>query len=141
MSDTRTAAERIIPSDLDHVSPLQQEIEEALQSCEYGDRDVFFIRLCVEEAVVNAIKHGNQLDPDKRVRVWYSVSPDRFSIRIEDEGAGFNPAEVPDPTMPENLDRPCGRGVHLIRSFMTVVEYGGRGNIVTMTKVRNGTPE
>lgn len=136
MSDER---ELSIPSDLGEVPRIQQDIEDALTASGYGDRDVFFIRLCVEEAVVNAIKHGNQLDPDKRVRIHYAVSPERFFIRVEDEGAGFDPADVPDPTDPENIDKPCGRGVHLIRNFMSRVEYAGRGNIVAMTKLRNGT--
>lgn len=128
----------VIPSNLDEVPRIQQDIEETLTACAFGDRDVFFIRLCVEEAVVNAIKHGNQLDPEKRVRITYAINSEHFFIEVEDEGAGFNPDELPDPTDPENIDKPCGRGVHLIKSFMTSVVYAGRGNIVSMTKLRNG---
>ena len=71
------------------------------------------------------------MDPDKRVLVSYTVTPERFDIRITDEGPGFNPEDVPDPTALENLERPCGRGLLLIRGFMTDVEYHGNGNVVT----------
>ena len=106
-----------------------------------SDHDIFSIKLALEEALVNAIKHGNQLDPDKSVRVSYRITPDRFDVKITDEGPGFNPEDVPDPTAPENLERPCGRGLLLIRGFMTSVEYKGKGNVVAMSKVRNGTPD
>ena len=67
------------------------------------------------------------------------TTDERFDVEIADEGPGFNPDELPDPTLPENLERGCGRGVFLIREFMTSVEYRGRGNVVAMSKVRNGT--
>jgi len=141
MTDRAIAADVTVPSELAEARRLQDEIEAGLQANRYGDRDLFAIKLAVEEALVNAMKHGNQLDPTKRVRVVYSITPDRFEIRIEDEGPGFNPAEVPDPTLVENLDRTCGRGVHIIKCFMTDVTYHGRGNVVSMSKLRNGTPE
>lgn len=136
MSATRTATELTIPSDLGEARRVQTLIEDALHSCGYTEHDVFAIKLALEEALVNAIKHGNQMDPDKRVFVVYNVTPERFDIRITDEGAGFNPDDVPDPTAIENLERPCGRGLLLMRGFMTEVEYHGRGNVVTMAKVR-----
>ena len=141
MTDPRIAAERVIASDLAEARRVQDEIEEALQAARYDDRDIFAVKLALEEALVNAIKHGNQMDPDKRVHVAYAVTPDRFDITITDEGPGFNPDDVPDPTLPENLERCCGRGLLLIRKFMTDVAYQGRGNVVTMCKLRNGTPE
>ena len=134
-------SEIAIPSDLSEARRVQDDIEEALQSSQYGERDIFSIRLALEEALVNAIKHGNQMDPDKRVFITYAVTPELFEIRIVDEGPGFNPLDVPDPTAPENIERPCGRGLLLIRNFMTSVEYVGRGNIVTMSKLRNGTTD
>jgi serine/threonine-protein kinase RsbW len=137
MSATRTATELTIPSDLAEARRVQELIEQALQACGYTEHDIFSIKLALEEALVNAIKHGNQLDPDKRVFVVFHVTPQRFDIRITDEGAGFNPEDVPDPTAIENLERPCGRGLLLMRGFMTEVEYHGRGNVVTMSKVRD----
>ncbi len=141
MTDPRIAAEITIPSDLAEARRVQDEVEEALQAARYGDRDIFSIKLALEEALVNAIKHGNQMDPDKHVRIAYAVTPDRFDVTITDEGPGFDPADVPDPTAPENLERPCGRGLLLIRNFMTEVTYQGKGNVVVMCKLRNGTPE
>jgi serine/threonine-protein kinase RsbW len=141
MTEPPTAAEIVIPSDLAEARRVQEEIEQALQSARYGDRDIFSIKLALEEALVNAIKHGNQMDPDKRVSVWYSVTPERFDVKITDEGPGFDPSDVPDPTLPENIERFCGRGLLLIRNFMSAVEYQGRGNVVVMSKLRNGTAE
>src|SRR3954462_5749894 len=111
--DHPMAAELVI-SRLEEVRHVQAEIREALQSNRFGDRDQFSVELALEEALVNAIKHGNQLDPAKRVLVRYEVSGERFDIRIEDEGPGFTPVDVLDPTAPENLERPCGRGLLLI---------------------------
>lgn len=139
MSATRTATELSIPSDLGEARRVQELIEGALQAAGYTEHDVFAIKLALEEALVNAIKHGNQMDPDKRVFVVFNVTPDRFDIRITDEGAGFNPEDVPDPTAIENLERPCGRGLLLMRGFMTEVEYHGRGNVVSMAKVREAS--
>ncbi len=130
-----------VPSELGEVRRIQGEIREALQSNQFGDRDLFHIELALEEALVNAIKHGNQLDPDKKVFVRYSVIPERFDIRIEDQGDGFCPEDVPDPTAIENLERPCGRGLLMIRSFMSDVTYHGKGNVVTMTKHRSKDDE
>lgn len=141
MCDRQITGEFRFPSDLAEARRVQDEIEEALQACGYGERDIFCIRLALEEAFVNAIKHGNQMDPDKAVHGTYAVSPQRFDIRICDEGPGFNPTDVPDPTDPENIERSCGRGVFLIRHYMNEVEYHGKGNIVTMCKLRNGQPE
>lgn len=137
MSSTQIAAEVTIASDLAEARRIQNVIEEALQASNYSEHDIFSIKLALEEALVNAIKHGNQMDPDKHVTVAYQVTTDRFDIRITDEGAGFNPEDVPDPTAPENLERPCGRGLLLIRGFMNEVTYHGRGNAVSMSKLRN----
>lgn len=125
-----------IQSDLGEARILQTQIEEALVAISYTEHEIFAIKLAVEEALVNAIKHGNQLDPDKNVNVSYQVTCERFDIKIIDEGPGFNPEEVPDPTDPANIERPCGRGLLLIRGFMTDVQYHGRGNVVTMSKLR-----
>lgn len=141
MSATETMVDVTIPSDLAEAHRVQALVEEALQANRYTEHDIFSIKLALEEALVNAIKHGNQMDPAKRVFVSYLVTPVRFDVRITDEGPGFNPEDVPDPTDPENLEKPCGRGLLLIRGFMTEVRYHGRGNVVSMCKLRNGTGE
>ena len=137
MSDRRFTRELVVPSDLSAVRPIQDDIETALQASRFGETDLFAVKLAVEEALVNAIKHGNQMDPTKTVRVRYGVADDTFTIGITDEGSGFNPADLPDPTDDWNIEKPCGRGVLLIRSFMTSVDFVGRGNEVVMTKARS----
>src|SRR5438067_5776846 len=123
-----------IPSDPARARQLQEEIEKRLQSGKASDHDIFSIKLALEEALVNAIKHGNQLDQSKKVTVSYRVLGDGFEVQIRDEGPGFDPADVPDPTAIENLERPCGRGLMLMRHYMTDVNFSERGNSVIMSK-------
>jgi serine/threonine-protein kinase RsbW len=130
--------DRAIPSDPAEARRVQDEIEALLKSHQFAERDIFCIRLALEEALVNAIKHGNQMDRSKKVRIAYRVERDRFDIEIVDEGPGFDPGDVPDPTCAENLERPCGRGLMLMRHYMNAVCYNRSGNAVSMTKLRNG---
>lgn len=125
-----------IPSDLAEARRLQAEIESALESASFGEREIFAIKLAVEEALVNAIKHGNGMDPSKRVHVNCKLCSERFEVQITDEGDGFDPNHVPDPTAPENLERPCGRGLLLMRHYMNEVAYDDCGRAVRMAKVR-----
>src|SRR5262245_52608046 len=123
-------SEITIPSDLTEARRVQAEVETALRAGRFADHDIFAIKLALEEALVNAIKHGNQLDRAKQVRVAFHVTIDRFEVQITDEGPGFDPGDVPDPTAPENLERPCGRGLLLMRHYMTEVTYTDRGRAV-----------
>jgi serine/threonine-protein kinase RsbW len=129
----------VIASDPAEARAVQEKIEQLLLARQAHDHDVFSIRLALEEALINAIKHGNQMDRSKKVKVSYRLLADRFEIAIADEGAGFDPGDVPDPTAIENLERPCGRGLMLMRHYMSEVQYNDRGNAVVMSKVfRNG---
>jgi serine/threonine-protein kinase RsbW len=94
---------------------------------------MFGLRLALEEALSNALHHGNAGDPAKSIRFEYAISPRHVSIEVEDEGEGFDPGTVPDPTQEENLQIPAGRGLILMRAYMKSVEYLGRGNRVRMT--------
>ena len=134
-------SEFVIPSDPAEARVVQDHIERLLEQSAASEKDLFGIRLALEEALVNAIKHGNQMDPTKKVFVNYRLEPDRFLVVIRDEGAGFDPTDVPDPTAVENLERPCGRGLMLMQYYMTEVRYSDGGNVVTMLKVfhSNGT--
>jgi len=125
-----------LPSELDAGGKVKQEIQRQLALHDWEEQDVFAVQLALEEALVNAIKHGNQLDADKCVRLACRLSQRRIRIEVTDEGPGFDPSEVPDPTAEENLEIPCGRGVMLIRSFMTSVTYNDKGNHVVMEKTR-----
>ncbi len=129
-------ADIVIESDPALARRVQEEIEQQLRLHLFSDREVFSVRLALEEAIVNAIKHGNQFDRSKKVHISYRVRAGQFSIQITDEGIGFNPDDVPDPTMVENLERPCGRGLMLMRHYMCEVHYNDQGNSVRMTKNR-----
>jgi len=128
--------ELVIASDLGQVAHVQEQIGERLENCHFDERDIFGIKLALEEALVNAIKHGNGLDSRKKVRIQMHVSGERIDIGIVDEGPGFNPERVADPLAAENLDRPNGRGLLLMRHYMTEVTYHPPGNRVTMSKIR-----
>jgi serine/threonine-protein kinase RsbW len=129
------AADLTILSDPVEARRIQDEIEQLLHARQINEHDVFSVKLALEEALVNAIKHGNQMDRTKKVRIVYQLHADRFEIRISDEGTGFDPCDVPDPTAFENLERPCGRGLMLMRHYMTEVAFNDCGNGVTMSKV------
>ena len=128
------AVDLVIASDPTEARAVHEQVEKLLQSRKVPDRDVFCIKLANEEALVNAIKHGNQMDRAKSVRIRYTLRAERFEIHITDEGHGFEPADVPDPTAVENLERPCGRGLMLMKHYMTEVAYNECGNSVTMCK-------
>ena len=134
---SETGRHTVIPSDLEAARRVQEEIEAVVRSA-FAEHEAFAIKMAVEEALVNAIKHGNQMDPDKSVRVAYALGTERFDVRITDEGPGFNPEDVPDPTAPENLERPCGRGLLLIRFYMSSVTFQDNGRTIVMHKLRNG---
>jgi serine/threonine-protein kinase RsbW len=125
-----------IPSDPSEARCVQDRIEQQLRSNHFEDREIFSIKLALEEALINAIKHGNQMDRSKKVHIQYCVNPERFDIRISDEGKGFTLDDVPDPMAPENLERPCGRGLLLMRHYMTEVTFHAPGNHLSMSKVR-----
>lgn len=114
-----------------------EEMLAELDRHEWPAADKFGIHLAAEEAIVNAILHGNRLDPRKQVHVICTVSRDRFRIDIADEGEGFDPALVPDCTQAERLEVPSGRGVMLMRSFMNRIEYNAKGNRVVLEKTRS----
>ena len=114
-----------------------QEILRALKELGWGGRDLFGVELALEESLTNAIRHGNRLDESKPVLVECKASAQRFWLRVRDQGRGFQPDRVPDCTAEENLACPGGRGLALIKAYMTRVEYNKRGNCVTMEKTRS----
>lgn len=135
MSTTHRFTETI-PSELQAAERIQERIISVLEGFEYPMRDVFGMRLALEEAIVNAIKHGNKMDPKKTVSIKCEIDSNRVCVQIEDQGPGFSPIDVPDPTSEENLDKPGGRGIMLMKAFMTKVQYNARGNQVTLEKAR-----
>ena len=126
-----------LPSERGSNRQVTDELLTQLGAHGWPPADVFAVHLAVEEAIVNAIVHGNKLDMAKKVHVACEVSADRVRVAIADEGSGFDPASVPDCTAEERLEAPSGRGVMLMRSFMTTIEYNAAGNAVVLEKLRD----
>lgn len=93
-------------------------------------------RLCLDEALVNALMHGSHYDPNKNVTVYAYVDPTEWTLRIDDDGTGFRDEDLPDPDAPENLLEESGRGVHLMRSIMSDVSYWRGGRTLLMIQRR-----
>jgi serine/threonine-protein kinase RsbW len=125
-----------IPSETAAGLKVQETIIQKLQERGFSERDIFGVRLALEEALVNAIKHGNRSDLSKQVRVEGWVDSTMLRVEIEDEGPGFQVNDVPDPTADENLERPSGRGIMLMQAFMSKIEYNEQGNCVILEKAR-----
>ena len=100
----------------------------------FNSDDIFAIRLSMDEALANAIRHGNKKDETKKINLRYAIDPERVDIYITDEGDGFDPEKVPDPTTQENLEIPNGRGIMLMRAYMNKVEYNKKGNVLRIVK-------
>lgn len=124
----------VIPSEPMQLNRVETLILSRLEQLNYGERAVFGVRLAIEEAIINAIKHGNRMDKARKVIITWSADEQECVIHVEDEGPGFDPNAVPDPTADENLELPHGRGLVLIRAYMDDVSFNERGNIITLRK-------
>jgi serine/threonine-protein kinase RsbW len=124
-----------IPSDFTaELRDVQKRILDRVENCRFDSQSIFAIKLALEEALINAIKHGNKLDPRKKVTVAAKVTPRRCEIQIEDQGPGFRRSGVPDPTADENLLKCSGRGILLMEAYMDKVDWSRGGRRVKMIK-------
>lgn len=128
--------EESFPSRTAEGKRILESVLARLESENWFPHDIFGVHLALEEALVNAVKHGNRMDETKFVHVVCRLSPEKLYVQIRDEGPGFKLEEVPDCTDDENLEKCSGRGIMLMRNFMTLVEYNDSGNMVTMEKSR-----
>lgn len=128
--------DQMIPSDTAVGRRLLDEVLHHLEALHWARRDIFGVHLAVDEALENAIRHGNALDAAKHVHFCCWLSPEKVRVEITDEGPGFDPDRLPDPTDPSRLRCPGGRGVLLMRAFMSHVEFRDRGNHVVLEKER-----
>lgn len=126
-----------IESDPDNCAKIVHLLLDQLEAFEWENRDIFGIHMAMEEAVMNAIRHGNKCDKEKEVHVLIEVCTRKFYSKVTDQGPGFNPTEIPDPTLEENLEKTSGRGVMLMKSFVDDVTYNERGNSVELAKVKS----
>ncbi len=129
----------VIGSDPTEARRVLDEMLAQLEAQHWQQREIFAVHLATEEALVNAIRHGNGLDEKKSVHFVCLLGGDRIHIEITDEGRGFDPASLPDPTCDTHLHTPRGRGVMLMKAFMSRVEFNALGNGVTMEKERDVT--
>jgi anti-sigma regulatory factor (Ser/Thr protein kinase) len=122
-----------LPSD---VRSIEQAVDYVIGRCPgctgQARRLHLNFRVGLTEALSNAMMYGNCCDPSKRVRLEIAFQLGRIEARVTDQGAGFDPSSVPDPTTPENLTKPCGRGLFLMRKLLDEVWYNDRGNQVTL---------
>ncbi|MEO1007852.1 MAG: ATP-binding protein [Planctomycetota bacterium] len=122
-----------VTNDRDRIDALWRAIEAAMAGRGYPQASQFAVRLALEEAMTNAFRHGlRDLPEDTPITVDYGIDRDLVRIAVEDPGPGFNPDIVPDPTLDENLTRPGGRGLLLIRAYMTRTSFANRGRRLEM---------
>ncbi len=130
-----TRNELDLPSSLENLPRVEKFIDEACESFHIDEDFYGNILVAVTEAVNNAIQHGNQEDPDRSFKVSFEANEElqKLTFRVEDAGEGFDYENVPDPTAPENLEKPFGRGIFLMRNLADEVEFYDEGRVVELT--------
>jgi len=123
-----------VPSETRFIRKVSSRILGDTASLDLDEGTVFDIKLCIEEAVRNAIVHGNHSDRRLTVTVTYWIEDAKLFIAVEDEGAGFDHKTVADPTHEAHITKNSGRGVYLIRKLMDRADYNESGNRLTMVK-------
>lgn len=126
-----------VASRLEMLEMVQTALHHVAGMAGFDDDASHYMSVAVREAVVNAMKHGNRMEEDKRVAVNLVLHPKRLEVTVRDQGPGFAPDDVPDPLAPENLLKANGRGIFFMRSFMDEVSYAfpaGGGTLVKMVK-------
>jgi len=122
-----------IPNDLNSIEEAVEFVMERCSSCGEDPRRLRLnLRVGLAEALANAMLYGNGRDPSKRVKVEVAFKDSAITARITDEGAGFDPLSVPDPTCPKNLLKPDGRGIFLMKKLLDEVHFNDQGNSVTL---------
>ena len=123
-----------LPSEVKYIKKASSKILEAVKPYNLDEGKLYDIRLSVEEAVRNAMAHGNSNDAKASVKVKYWIKDANLIIEVEDEGAGYDHGSLPDPTEDDNIMKGSGRGVYLIRRLMDEVKFNEAGNSIKMVK-------
>ena len=122
-----------LPTDIHTIeSAVDYVLRRCSTCCDHARRLNLNFKVGLTEALSNAMLYGNAHDPSKHVVVEVTMGPGALQATIRDQGNGFDPMSIPDPTRPENLTRPCGRGLFLMRQLLDEVSYNERGNEVTL---------
>jgi len=117
--------------------PVFDTVEAWMRFFGYPRKDIFAFRLALEEAVANALQHGNGGDRAKYVQITYAVLNDEAIAQVSDEGSGFDPQQVPDPLAGGKFVRAVGLGLFLMRAYTSWVSYNRQGNCVTLCRYRS----
>lgn len=124
----------VVKSGSDALKEAENKVKAVLGGLRLSESQEHNLLVAVSEAVNNAVSHGNKNDPEKTVTLDLDCAGSEIVVTIEDEGGGFNPDKLPDPLAPENLLKPSGRGIHIMKSLMDKVEFAftRRGTKTTM---------
>ena len=136
VSDSSLRKSLVIESSKSAIAALCEQLLAEAGDNSFDEDATFAIHLALEEALTNAVVHGNKLDPSKKVEIEYVIVPAKFEITVTDQGGGFAPEDTPDPRVKENRTKPNGRGMLLMRTYMDTVEYNENGNSVHMVKYK-----
>ncbi len=134
MKENNTKKEFLVPSDLSQVQRVSLGALSFLKPLALNEAILFDIRLCLDEALINAMKYGNQLKKELKVRLSIEYDQKEIRMLVEDRGAGFDPKKIKNCTTGENVLRGHGRGLHLIHQLMDEVRYNPKGNAILMVK-------
>ena len=122
----------VLESEMNSISQVEKRIDAQAQMLNIDDEVYGKYMLSVVECVNNAIVHGNKMDKNKKVTMHYHISNTKIEVTVSDEGDGFDPDSLPDPTAEENLERDCGRGIFLMRHLSDELEFANNGRTITM---------
>lgn len=128
----QTRGSLVLPNDRHAIEACIGQVIRLMEAMDYPPTSAFAVRLAMEEAIVNGFKHGNRDAPDSTVRVEWESTPQAITVSVEDSGPGYAPDAVPDPTEPDRLEIPSGRGLMLMRAYMSKIWHNERGNRVSM---------
>ena len=123
---TEQTTRLVLPSHIEAVADAAAAVTDFVQSCGVREEAAFGVEIAVREAVTNAVVHGNQEDETKRVEIIFNCLEHALEIEVKDQGKGFDPTSVPDPTDAENILKTSGRGIFLMRSFVDDVHWSAR---------------
>ena len=142
MTSQSLHAHLVLASRFENIEVAERALRDLCHEVGCDGDDLYWVVTALREALANAVRHGNRSEPERKVLVDYTVDPSTVTIQVEDEGQGFDPGNIPDPTDPETLLRPSGRGIFYMQQFMNRVEFTPRpegGMAVVMIRDLEGT--